>query len=310
MATSWLVEYEQQTQRFLREQKQEFINPEDLISYINRARREIALRTQCIRVLTPSSASVVTAEVTAGGTGYVNPTVAITPPDFPSGYGQNPNGLQATALPIVQAGVITAIDIQNGGSGYFQPVATITDSVGTGATATLTAAPINLLLQGQEVYNFSDIDLSANPGARAVFYVRSVAIIYANYRYVIPIYAFSDYQAKIRQYPFQYQYVPSFGSFYAQGASGSLYVYPLPSQTYQMEWDCLCLPQDLTDRYSEEAIPEPWTEAVPYFAAHLGMMELQQYNAARMYLDLYEKFALSYSNYTRVGRTINPYGRY
>ncbi len=305
-----LFEYLKQTQRFLREQKQEFINPENLISYVNRARREIALRTQCIRVLTPSSAQVLSATVVNGGTGYSNtPTLTITPPDFPSGYGANPNGLQATALPIIQSGVITAIDIQEGGSGYFQPTIEITDSTGIDATATLTVGPINQVTQGREVYKFSDIDLSLNPGCKSVFYIRSIAIIYANYRYVLPVYAFSEYQSKIRQYPFQYQYVPSFASQFGQGTAGSFYVYPLPSQTYQCEFDCLCLPQDLVSNYSVEAIPDPWTDAIPYMAASLGFAEIQQYNASRFYMDQYEKFALSYSNYTRVGRTINPYGR-
>jgi hypothetical protein len=311
MAT--LFEYLAQTQRFLREQKQGFVNPDDLVSYINRARREVALRTQCIRVLTPSSAQVLSATVTAQGSDYANPVVTITDPDFPSGVSPYPNGLQATAAAQLLGGAINAIDITNGGSGYFQPIATIRDTspgVGSGATADLVVGPINLLNEGQEVYKFSDIDLSGNPGCKSVFYVRSVAIIYANYRYVIPIYAFSEYQAKIRQYPFQYQYVPSFGSFFGQGVGGSLYVYPLPSQTYQMEWDCLCLPSDIETNQDAEAIVDPWTDAVPYFSAHLAMLELQQYNAARMYLDLYEKFALSYSNYTRVGRTVNPYGRY
>lgn len=306
-----LFDYLEQTQRFLREQKQEFVNPDDLVSYVNRARREIALRTQCIRVLTPSSAQVLSCEVTDGGTGYSDtPTITISPPDFPSGYGRDPNGLQATAQAIVQTGAITTIDITEGGSGYFQPTITIDDVTGTGAAATLTVGPINQITQGREVYKFSDIDLTANPGCRAVYYIRSIAIIYANYRYVLPIYAFSEYQAKIRQYPFQYRYVPSFASQFGQGTAGSFYVYPLPSQTYQCEFDCLCLPNDLTDKYGVEAIPEPWTDAVPYFAAHLAMLELQQYNAARMYLDLYEKFALSYSNYTRIGRTVNTYGRY
>lgn len=306
-----LHEYLQQTQRFLREQRQEFENPDDLVSYVNRARREIALRTQCIRVLTPSSAQVISATVTDGGTGYSNtPTLTITPPDFPNGVAPNPSGLQATASAIVQGGVITAIDIQNGGSGYFQPTIEITDTTGTGATATLTVGPFNKIVEGQEVYNFSDIDLSANPGCRAVYYVRSFAIIYSNYRYVLPIYAFSEYQAKIRQFPFQYQFVPGFGAQFGQGANGSFYVYPIPSQEYQVEWDCLCLPDDLVNKYSFEAIPEPWTDAIPYFAAHLAMLELMNFNAARFYLDLYEKFALSYSNFTRIGRTINPYSRY
>lgn len=309
MAT--LFDYHKQTARFLREGKQEHVNPENITSYINRARREVALRTQCIRVLTPSSAQILSAQVTAPGSGYVNPTVTITPPDFPSGYGRYPNGLQATALPTLQGGKISGIDIQEGGSGYFQPIATITDTgPGAGAAVTFTVGPINLLNQGQEVYNFSDIDLSLNPGCKSVFYIRSIAIIYSNYRYVLPVYAFSEYQAKIRQYTSGYQYIPGFASQFGQGTAGSFYVFPLPSQTLQAEFDCLCLPSDLIDNQSVEVIPDPWTDAVPHFAAYLAFLELQQYNAGRMHLDLYEKFALSYSNYTRVGRTVNPYGRY
>ena len=62
-----LFGYLRQTQRFLREQKQDFENPDDLLSYINRARREVAGRTQCIRRLTPISGQVVDGTVVTGG---------------------------------------------------------------------------------------------------------------------------------------------------------------------------------------------------------------------------------------------------
>lgn len=303
--------YLKDTQRFLREQKQEFVNPDDLIAYINRARREIAMRSQCVRVLTPSSGAITAWSVSNGGSGYSNsPTVTVSPPDFPSGAGANPAGAQATAAAIVQNGVITAIDSTYGGSGYFKPTLTITDATGTGATATPTITWINQFNQGQEVYNFADIDLSMNPGCAEVLAVRSVSVIYSNYRYSLPQYSFSVYQSMIRQYPYQYQYIPTFCSQFGQGASGSLYCYPLPSQTYQQEWDCTCIPSDLIDEQSVEAIPMPWQDAVPWYAAHLGMLELGNYNGAQYFLQLYEKFAQNYSNYARVGRVVNPYGRY
>lgn len=53
----------------------------------------------------------------------------------------------------------------------------------------------------------------------------------------------------------------------------------------------------------------PWTDAVPYYAASLAMAELQNYNASRFYLDQYKQFALSYSQFTRIGRGLNQYGR-
>jgi hypothetical protein len=124
------------------------------------------------------------------------------------------------------------------------------------------------------------------------------------------MYSFSEYQAKIRQYPFQYQYVPAFASQFGQGAAGSLYVYPLPSQIYLFELDTQCLPQDLLTDLSVEIIPDPWTDAVKYFTLHLCYLDLQNFNAANMYLGLFDQHLLRYSQYARIGRATNPYGRY
>ncbi len=305
-------EYLKQTQRFLREQKQQFENPADLLVYINRARREVAGRTQCIRRLTPISGQVVQAKILTGGSGYVNPVAVITPPDFPSGVLPSPSGRQATAGVEMQGGVVTGVNINDGGDGYFQPLVTITDGVtGTGATATLSISPINTLNIGQEVYAFSDIYLGNWPGVDAVHAIKSASVIFSNYRYSLPMYAFSVYQAQIRQYTANYQYVPAFCSQYGQGVGGSFYAYPLPSQIYQWEFDCFCLPTDmLLDNSIPEAIPQPWTDAVPYMAAQLAYMELQNYNAAKYYQAEFDRMTLGYSSQARPGRAINQYGRY
>lgn len=308
MAT--LFDYLQQLQRFTREAKQDFLRPNDLVSYVNRARREVAMRAQCIRRLTPISGSVISANVTAGGSNYTSPVATISAPDFPSGQAPFPNGDQATAVATQIGGVINSVQIVYGGHGYFQPTVTITDGAGTGAAATLNLSPINVVVQAQEVYPFSGINVSTFPGVSSVYMIKSSSLIYSNYRYSLPCYAFSVYQAMIRQYPFQYQYVPTFCSQFGQGASGSFYLYPLPSQTYQIEYDCFCLPQDLIDNRSVEAIPDPWTDAVPYFAASLAYEELQNLNYARYYMDKYDMMLGRYSIYARPGRMVNPYGRF
>ena len=156
----------------LREKKQDLINPQDLVVYINRARREVAMRTKCIRVLTQISAPIQTASVVAGGTGYNASltTVTITPPDFPSGTGAYPLGNQATASPIISGGSISAVDITYGGSGYFQPIASITGPSGSGASVSLVTAPINQLNAGQEFYPWSGVYLGGNPGVKSVLW--------------------------------------------------------------------------------------------------------------------------------------------
>ncbi len=308
--TATLFEYSKLVQKLCHDTKQEFLTPQDLFGYINIARRETAMRAQCVRRLTPTGGSIVGWTVTNAGSGYSNnPTLTITAPDYPTGTLPNPNGAQATASAIVQNGTISAIFSQYGGAGYFQPLMTITDSTGTGATAVTTVPLINTLKAGQEVYNFSDIDVTMFPGIDSVYAIRSASVIYSNYRYSLPMYDFSTYQAMIRQYPFQYQYVPTFCSQFGQGTDGSFYAYPLPSQTYQWEFDCLCLPQDLIDNQSVEVIPQPWSDAVPYFAAHLAFLELQNHNVAKYFDDQFDKRLLRYSQYARLGGAVNRYGR-
>ena len=210
-------------------------------------------------------------------------------------------------------GVVTDVTINDGGDGYFAPQVTITDAngPGTGATATLSISPINTLNIGQEVYPFSSIYLGNWPGVDTVHAIKSASVIYANYRYMLPMYDFSTYQSKSGNTLFQYQYVPTFCSQFGQGNGGSFYAYPLPSQTYQWEFDCFCLPTDMTlDNSIPEAIPQPWTDAVPYFAAGLAYMELQNLNFAKFYMEEFDKRTLGYSSYARPGRAVNRYGRF
>jgi len=306
-----LNSYIAQIQRFARDQKQTFLDTGNLTDYINQARREVAMRAQCIRVVPPISGSIVSWKVTNEGSGYSNnPTLTITGPDFPSGKLPSPGGAQATATAIVSGGKIVSIFSQFGGYGYFQPQMTITDVTGTGATATPVMSPLALVTQAREEYSFSDFDLSTFPGVKEIYYVRSASIIYSNYRYSLPCYAFSIYQAMIRQFPYQYQYTPTFMSQFGQGALGTLFFYPLPSQSYQVELDCCCIPSDLTDNQSVEALPDPWTDAVPYFATMLAFQELQSLNNAKFYEDQFNRRCLGYSQYARAGRMTNPYGRY
>lgn len=307
---STLNTYMKDVYRFVRDPRMETFNPKDMIERINIARREVAMRCQCVRVLTNSSGACETGTVVAPGSGYVTaPTVTISPPDFPSGMAPFPNGSQATATASIQSGTISAVSINYGGWGYFQPIATLSGGGGTGGSISIQTSAINTLAPGQEEYKFEDIDLSTVPGAGAVYYVRSVSILYSNYRYSLPWYSFSEYQARIRQYPFQYQYVPTFATQLGQGTAGSLFLYPIASQVYQYELDMLCLPQDLLTDLSVEIIPDPWQQAVKYFAAHLAFLDIANFNAAEYYRKLFDEYALRYSNYARIGRMVNPYGR-
>jgi hypothetical protein len=306
-----LNQYVEDVQTFLRDSKQDLLDPQDIIKYINRARREIAIRTQCVRVLTPITGSVIGGSVVSGGSGYGSgtTTITLTPPDFPSGAGPFPNGSQGSVTPVVSGGSITGVNVVYGGAGYWQPSFSITGA-GSGASVTPVLSYINQVSQGQEVYNFSQADLSPFPGVQSIFAIQSVSLLYSGFRYSLLLYDFSTYQALIRIWAQQWAYVPAVCAQYGQGANGSFYMYPIPAQPYQMEWDCFCLPQDLITDLSVEVIPDPWTDAVAYWAAHLCYLSIQNFNAAKFYEDMFNRRCLGYSNAARVSRRTNPYGRY
>lgn len=305
-----LFDYCRQTQRFIRDGDQKLIDFEDIIVYVNAARREVAMRAQCVRVLPPISAPIVSATILNGGTGYTNPTVSISTPDSPGGLRLNPNGAQATGTATQNAGVIDNVYIEFGGDGYFAPIIEISDPTGSGAEIQATIGPILTANLSQEVYGFDDVDLSMFPGVESIYAVLGVSLIYANTRYSVLMYAFPQYQALIRQYgPGDYLYTPCMGAQFGRGARGSFYLYPPPSQSLQMEWDCVCLPSNMIGDNDYEPIPDPWTDAVPYWAAHLAFLELQNGNTARMYKDLFDERMKRFGSYALPGRAISQYGR-
>ena len=128
--------------------------------------------------------------------------------------------------------------------GHMDLQITINDPTGIGATAIANMSPISQVLPAREVYSFSEFDLSVFPGVQSIYAIRSVNILYTNYRYAVRVYDFTTYQAKIRNYSGgSFQYVPVYASQFGRGTDGSLYMYPPPSQAYQVEIDCSCLPQ-------------------------------------------------------------------
>jgi hypothetical protein len=305
-----LFSYLQTLQGMIRDRQQKEINPADLIRYVNRARREIAMRSQSIRLIPPISGPVQQILVTLMGTGYTNPSVAISSPDLPSGQRVNPAGAQATATAIVIAGRIASISVGYGGDGYVNPTVRITDPTGSGATAIATTVPVSTLNPNQEEYLFSDIPVAQIPGVRSVFATIGHYILYSNYRYrlVGPL-SVSQFKSFIENYPFQYYYVPTACAQRGQGTSGSLLMYPIPSQKYPWEPDCLCLPTDLTDDGQIEALPEPWSDIVPTLAASKAFEEMQSYNNARYWREKADEEAKKYSAYARPFGLQSIYGR-
>lgn len=292
-----LSDYIAQVQFLLHDQaNQDFSQPE-LINAINNARTAVALDFQCVRqtYLTPPNAIanpgfyspvgviqgqevysltgqpgnsnggvVVGAQVLTGGTNYpANTTVT---------FGAGPTGsVQATGVPVIQQGVVTAINMTAWGTGYLPavpgtatfsnlPTVTITGSGGSGATA--------------RAVMFNN-----------VFNVLSISNIWGNQRYMLRWRGFTLFQAYMRSQLFFYNR-PTLWTI--QEEMGIVLLQPPPDQAYQTEWDTIATPVPLTQLTDNDTqIIAPANDAVQYYAAHYCLNKLQNFNQAEFMLKLY-----------------------
>ena len=133
-------------------------------------------------------------------------------------------------------------------------------------------------------YNFSGISLAAVAGAASVL---SVRMITGGGALLTP-----------REWEwFNSYYIPAPTSGaprdwcqYGQGAQGSFLLNPVPNAATALHLDLVFLPIPLVDDATVEAIPYPWTDAVPYYAAYQAYLTAQDSGNAKNMLDLYEIF--------------------
>lgn len=270
-----LSAYIAQTQRLLNDRAGNFYNTSDLTVYINDARRIIAAEGQCVRVLPPSTGSIASLTVASGGIGYVAPVVTISGPD---GYGVG--FINATATATMVGGVITGLTVTNAGTGYVNiPTVTITDSAGSGATAVATLTAFLTTIANQEVYTFAAASVfaaAANPGVASIIALQTVAVSWGSQKPVLVQYDWSGFQAYCRSINLASTNYPNVWAQYSQGVNGSIYMFPIPAETLQMDWDCYCLPVDLTSDTTPEAIPYPWTRPIAHYAAYIAYQSAQR----------------------------------
>ncbi|HEX3523949.1 MAG TPA: hypothetical protein VHT52_17915 [Stellaceae bacterium] len=147
----------------------------------------------------------------------------------------------------------------------------------------------------QEVYPFSDwrslVQKSA-PGVDTILAVRSlaVAIGVGGWKPTWRRIPWTDFQARFRIFNGTFYGTISEPGWYAQygvGELGSLYLAPIPAQGNPMEVDCTCIPLNLLTDNDPEPIPQPWQDAVSYWAAVLLLIQQQRAQDAQAMAQLF-----------------------
>lgn len=128
-------------------------------------------------------------------------------------------------------------------------------------------------------------------------------LIWGNTRIALQYLPWTDFNARLRYYQ-NYTGRPIAFSMYGQN---SIYLGPVPDQTYAIELDTVVLPEPLSLYTGSETIPDPYTAPVAYYACHKAKYKEQAYGESEIFNQEYIKQvkAVLASVFTR--RITTPY---
>ena len=145
-------------------------------------------------------------------------------------------------------------------------------------------------VSGTNVYNFSSISVSGTTGVQTVLHVRQASVTIGAGKASVRSRQFEWFQLYLLNEVVPVTGRPKTWAQYAEGILGSLYLHPVPDDIYTLNLDTVCLPIDLVDDTTPEAIPSLWTDAVPYFAAYMALLSAQRSGDAEKMFNYYEVF--------------------
>lgn len=228
-----LTTYRRQVARLIQDRSNLVVPSDELDSYINLARDDVAKMTGCLRCLIAGNA--------------------------PFGSGSSP-------------GLMTP-----GGM-----------SPGIADTTVTTFAT----LPGVEKYAFEyarPFLIAQNQGFDRVLDLIDVAVSWGSAsRPVMEWRSWEELQALARIYSVGVFSYPYMAAKQGDGTNQVLYLFPVPNQALEMEWDVTCLPAPLFIDANYEALPSNFTDAVPLLAARYCYLNSQRYGSA----DMMENIAL------------------
>lgn len=138
------------------------------------------------------------------------------------------------------------------------------------------------IVAGTIEYSFAAISLAAVTGASKVISVRMGSIGGTSRLAYRPWEWYANYYLNLATTG-----QPTTMAQLGQGESGNLWFFPTPIANTIANLDVVATPIALVDDTTVEAIPYPWTDAIPFYAAWLGMQNMQRQGDADKMLARY-----------------------
>ena len=129
-----------------------------------------------------------------------------------------------------------------------------------------------------------------NTGVKAIIDVLDVSVSWGATRPTLNWMPWGDLQALARSYNVGVTSFPFAWACQGDGTRGKVFLFPIPSQggvNGEMEWDVICIPTDLVDNDSYDAIPESFQDAIKFRAVALAMLASQRYLDAQIHTQMF-----------------------
>ena len=170
-------------------------------------------------------------------------------------------------------------------NGNFYSDSELTDYINQGRvrlvrdTGCLRTYQTSSVAQNQEVLLTSSL-----PSGTSTLDIINFNLIWGNTRIALQYMPFTDFNARLRYYQ-NYTGRPIAYSMYGQT---SIYLGPVPDQTYSVELDTVIMPTALTTSSPTETIPDPYTTPVAFYACHKAKYKEQAYGESEIFSQEYK----------------------
>ena len=189
-------------------------------------------------------------------------------------------------------------------NGNFYSDSELTDYINAGRTRLVRDTGCLRTYQTSTVAANQEIILTSSlPNGTNTLDIINLNLIWGNTRIALQYMAFTDFNSRLRYYQ-NYIGRPIAYSMYGQT---SIYLGPVPDQTYTIELDTIVLPTALTTASPTETLPAPYTSPVAFYACYKAKHKEQAFGESEIFRQEYinQVRAVLSSVFTR--RMTTPY---
>lgn len=189
-------------------------------------------------------------------------------------------------------------------NGNFYTDSELTDYINQGRTRMVRDTGCLRTYQTSSVLANQEVLLTSSlPSGSNTLDIINFNLIWGNTRIALQYMAFTDFNARLRYYQ-NYTGRPIAYSMYGQT---SIYLGPIPDQTYSVELDTVVMPTALTTSSPTETIPDPYTTPVAFYACYKAKHKEQAYGESEIFNQEYKNQVRAVLSSVFTRRITTPY---